>query len=142
MPAVAIHDIRRTLTAAAFVELKVWDDEDRTMRTLVIDVCDLETSKARMLDALQGRGPDAVLSFASEELLFTVLTARRWPLLRALTGAGPVGVRELARRLGRDAKGTHTDTQALVKAGVIEKTADGKLHFPFHQTYKFMRKHE
>ena len=59
------------------------------------------------------------------------LSVHRWPLLRALTGAGPVGVRELARRLGRDAKGTHTDTQALVKAGVIEKTADGKLHFPY-----------
>lgn len=25
MPAVAIHDIRRTLTAEAFVELKVWE---------------------------------------------------------------------------------------------------------------------
>lgn len=101
------------------------------MRTLMIDVCDLETTKARMLDALEGRGPGDVLSFPSEELLFTVLAARRWPLLRALTGAGPVGVRELARRLGRDVKGTHTDAQALVKAGVIEKTADGKLLFPY-----------
>ncbi|WP_295579820.1 transcriptional regulator [uncultured Lamprocystis sp.] len=101
------------------------------MRTLMINVCDLETTKARMLDALAGRGSDDVLSFPSEELLFTVLTARRWPVLRALTGAGPVGVRALARQLGRDVKGTHTDAQALVKAGVIEKTVDGKLHFPY-----------
>jgi len=101
------------------------------MRTLMINVCDLETTKARMLDALANRGSDDVLSFPSEELLFTVLTARRWPLLRALTGAGPMGVRALARQLGRDVKGTHTDAQALVKAGVIEKTPDGKLHFPY-----------
>ena len=102
------------------------------MRTLMIDVCDLETTKARMLAALESSEPSApVLSFPSEEQLFTVLAARRWTLLRALTGAGPVGVRELARRVGRDVKGVHTDAQALVKAGVIDKLPDGKLHFPY-----------
>ncbi len=104
------------------------------MRSLTIDVCDLETTKKRMLDALTDHAESsAVLSFPSSELLFTVLTARRWPLLKALTGAGPVGVRELARRLGRDVKGTHTDAQALVAAGVIDKLPDGKLHFPYDE---------
>jgi hypothetical protein len=28
-------------------------------------------------------------------------------------------------------KGVHTDAQALVACGVIEKTADGKLLFPY-----------
>lgn len=107
------------------------------MRTLTIDVCDLETSKARMLEELKNprEVTGATLSFVSEELLFTVLTARRWVLLRALTGAGPVGVRELARRLGRDVKTVHTDAQALVKAGVIDKTPEGKLHFPYDEVH-------
>ena len=92
----------------------------------MIKVCDLETTRARMLAALEGaESPMNVLSFPSEELLFTVLTARRWTLLRALAGADPVGVRELARRVERDVKGVHTDAQALVKAGVIDKLPDG-----------------
>ena len=40
-------------------------------------------------------------------------------------------MRELARRVGRDVKGVHTDAQALVLCGVIDKTSDGKLLFPF-----------
>ena len=103
------------------------------MRTLTIDVCDLETAKAQIFEAVKHprEVTDGRLSFVSEELLFTVLTARRWTLLRALTGAGPVGVRELARRVDRDVKGVHTDAQALAKAGVIDKLPDGKLHFPY-----------
>ena len=37
----------------------------------------------------------------------------------------------LARRRGRDVKGVHTATQALVLGGVIDKTAAGKLLFPY-----------
>jgi len=44
-----------------------------------------------------------------------------------------LGVRELARRVGRDVKGVHTDAQALVACGVIEKTEDGKLLFPYDE---------
>ena len=56
----------------------------------------------------------------------TTLTANRWAILKAMTSAGPLGVRELARRVGRDVKGVHTDSQALVACGVIEKTEDGQ----------------
>jgi predicted transcriptional regulator len=50
-----------------------------------------------------------------------------------MTGAGAVGVRELARRVGRDVKGVHTDAQALMSAGVVERTDDGKLLFPYDE---------
>jgi predicted transcriptional regulator len=40
-------------------------------------------------------------------------------------------VRELARRVGRDVKGVHTDARALLLAGLIDKTEDGKLSFPY-----------
>ena len=78
-----------------------------------------------------GESQGSFITFPSHEALWVTLTANRWAILKALTGAGPLGVRELARRLGRDVKGVHTDTQALVLRGVIDKTADGKLLFPY-----------
>lgn len=101
------------------------------MTTLTIEVATAAETDARFLRAMAGEPVGNFLSFPSAELLFTVLTARRWTLLRALTGAGPVGVRELARRVERDVKGVHSDAQALVMAGVIDKLPDGKLHFPY-----------
>jgi len=73
----------------------------------------------------------ARISFATPELLWKVLTAKRWEILKAMTGAGSLGVRELARRVGRDVKGVHTDVTALLQAGVIERTEGGKLLFPY-----------
>jgi predicted transcriptional regulator len=58
-------------------------------------------------------------------------SANRWRLIEALTGAGPLGVRELARREDRVVKGVNTDAQVLVLCGLIDKTDDGKLSFPY-----------
>jgi len=48
-----------------------------------------------------------------------------------LTGAGPVSIREAARRAGRDVKAVHRDVHALLNAGLLDKTADGKIMFPY-----------
>lgn len=72
----------------------------------------------------------ARISFATPELLWRVLTAKRWALLKALTGAGPVSIREAARRVGRDVKGVHGDVTALLDAGVLRRTKQG-IEFPF-----------
>jgi predicted transcriptional regulator len=71
------------------------------------------------------------ISFGSPELLWKVLTAKRWELLRALCGAGPVTVREAARRVGRDVKAVHSDLTALLAAGVLNRTAAGRIEFPY-----------
>ena len=71
------------------------------------------------------------ISFASPELLWKVLTAKRWELLKALCGAGPVTVREAARRVGRDVKAVHTDLTALLSAGVLSRTSSGQVEFPY-----------
>jgi predicted transcriptional regulator len=73
----------------------------------------------------------AHISFASPELLWKVLTAKRWELLKALCGAGPVSIREAARRVERDVKAVHSDVTALLEAGVLERTAAGAIVFPF-----------
>src|ERR1700730_1198519 len=67
----------------------------------------------------------------SAELLFRLLTAKRWELLRALAAAGPVTIREAARRVNRDVKAVHGDVHALLDAGILQKTRDGLIAFPF-----------
>ena len=61
----------------------------------------------------------ARISFETPELLWKVLSARRWELLKALCGAGPVSIREAARRVGRDVKAVHGDVKALLNNGVL-----------------------
>jgi hypothetical protein len=53
--------------------------------------------------------PGAFTAFASIELLWKVLIARRWAVLRAMTGQGTLLIREVARRVGRDVKAVHGD---------------------------------
>jgi predicted transcriptional regulator len=73
----------------------------------------------------------ARISFATPELLWQVLTAKRWELLKALCGAGQMSIREAARRVGRDVKAVHGDVTALLNAGVLERAEGGGIVFPF-----------
>ncbi len=73
----------------------------------------------------------ARISFATPELLWKVLTAKRWELLKVLCGAGPVSIREAARRVDRDVKAVHSDISALLNAGVLDRVQDGRIVFPF-----------
>src|SRR5512139_2321946 len=73
----------------------------------------------------------ARISFASPEVLWKVLTAKRWELLKALCGAGPVSIREAARRVDRDVKAVHADVTALLLAGVLDRTESGQIEFPY-----------
>src|SRR3989338_2629739 len=69
-------------------------------------------------------------SFESPEL-FKVLSGKLWELLNAMTGAGAMSIREAARRVGRDVKAMHGDVTALLNAGLLSKTDDGLIVFPF-----------
>ena len=102
------------------------------MKTVVLDVRTLQDSlsdAARTIKSRRAEKP-ARISFASPELLWQVLTWKRWELLKALCGAGPVSIREAARRVGRDVKAVHADVTALLKAGVINRT-DAGVEFPY-----------
>jgi predicted transcriptional regulator len=74
---------------------------------------------------------EARIAFATPELLWRVLTAKRWELLRAMCGAGAMSIREAARRVGRDVKAVHGDVTALLDAGVLSRTPAGEVEFPF-----------
>ncbi len=103
------------------------------MKTVTLDVRSPADSMADFARAWKAGKPQksARISFASPELLWRVLTQKRWELLKALCGAGPVSIREAARRAGRDVKAVHGDVTALLTAGVIDRTDDGRIVFPF-----------
>jgi predicted transcriptional regulator len=101
------------------------------MKTITLQVSRLEEVKRRARDAFKGKRQGSHISFATPELLFRLLTAKRWELIRALAGAGPVPIREAARRVGRDVKAVHGDVHALLNAGILRKTEDGLVVFPF-----------
>jgi predicted transcriptional regulator len=65
------------------------------------------------------------------ELLWKVLAPKRMELTWAMTGAGPMSIREAARRVGRDVKAVHGDIHALLKAGILDRTEDGRVVFPY-----------
>jgi predicted transcriptional regulator len=104
---------------------------ETAMKTVTLQVSALDEVKRRAEDAFRGNKQGARISFASPDLLFRLLTAKRWELLRALTGAGPVSIREAARRVGRDVKAVHADVHALLNAGVLQKTETGQIVFPY-----------
>ena len=101
------------------------------MRTVTLQVATREQVKRRMQEAFRGKKQGSRISFATPELLFRLMTAKRWELIRALAGVGPVTIREAARRLRRDVKAVHGDVHALLNAGVLQKTGDGLIVFPF-----------
>ena len=103
------------------------------MNTVVLEVRSLRDTLADASRAMKsGRAErEARISFATPELLWQVLTAKRWELLKALCGGGPMSIREAARRVERDVKAVHGDVTALLDAGVLNRTADGRIEFPF-----------
>jgi predicted transcriptional regulator len=103
------------------------------MNIVTIDVRSLRDTMADLARVWKTGQADAAprISFATPELLWEVLTAKRWELLKGLAGQGPVSIREAARRVGRDVKAVHGDVHALLKAGVLNRAADNKIEFPY-----------
>ncbi len=105
------------------------------MTTVTLSISSPDDTKARILRAFQGKEQGAFISFATAELLWKVITPKRWEVLRAMTGAGPIAIREVARRVERDVKSVHTDVQALLRAGVLDRAEDGRIVFPYDEIH-------
>ncbi len=103
------------------------------MKTLTLDVRTPQDAMADFAGAwTSGKARrTARISFATPELLWKVLTTKRWQLLKTLCGAGEISIREAARRAGRDVKAVHGDVVALLNAGVLNRGVDGGIVFPF-----------
>jgi predicted transcriptional regulator len=101
------------------------------MRIVTLAVSSRESTNQRFLRSFEGEAQGTFISFDSPALLFKVLTGKRWELLKLMTGAGPLTIREAARRSGRDVKVVHGDVHALLNIGILQKTETGLIEFPF-----------
>jgi len=101
------------------------------MTSVTLSISSQADVSRRFLAAARGVPQGSHISFANFELLWKVLTPKRMELIHAMTGAGPMSIREAARRVGRDVKAVHGDIQALLKAGVLDRTEDGRVVFRY-----------
>lgn len=75
------------------------------MKTITIDVRPLTDTLGDFTRTWKsGKASAPRISFESPELLFKMLSGKRWELLNAMTGAGAMSIREAARRVARDVK--------------------------------------
>lgn len=102
--------------------------------TVTLGLAGIDDAKGRLARAFESEAQGAFLSFETPALLLKVLTGKRWEILQAMTGAGPLAIREIARRVGRDVKAVHGDVKALLAAGVLDR-AEGGLVFPFDSVH-------
>lgn len=65
------------------------------------------------------------ITFARWEDFAATITPKRLELLRHVHRAPAATIADLARALGRDYKRVREDVEALVSAGLIERTAEG-----------------
>jgi predicted transcriptional regulator len=101
------------------------------MNTVTLSVSSRDDVTRRAEAAFRGNAQGSHITFATVELLWQTLTAKRWELLKAMTGQGPMTIREAARRVGRDVKAVHGDVHALLDAGVLDRGGDGGIVFPY-----------
>ena len=103
------------------------------MKTIVIEIKSVEQSHREIVEMIERGDVDPLprIGFVSYELFYKVLAPNRMAIIQMMTGAGPLSIREIARRVERDFKGVHTDVAALLKNGLLLKTDDGKIVFPY-----------
>jgi predicted transcriptional regulator len=91
----------------------------------------MDEVKRRTKAAFGGKPQGEFISFTSAELLWKVLTPKRWTLLKAMVQQGPLAIREIARRTRRDVRAVHSDVHALLRAGLIERSEAGQVLFGY-----------
>ncbi|MGC3872195.1 hypothetical protein ACPF7Z_02860 [Halomonas sp. GXIMD04776] len=101
------------------------------MTTVTLSAASRDDVTQRALAAFEGKQQGAHISFSSVDLLWQIMMRKRWQLLKAMTGQGPMSIREAARRVERDVKTVHGDVHALLDAGILDRTDDGHIVFPF-----------
>lgn len=102
------------------------------MRTITFEISSRERTRGRFLRAFEAKSQETYISFESSALLFKVFSGKRWDLLKIMTGAGPLTIRETARpRIGRDVKAVHGDVHSLLNVGILHKTDKGRIVFSF-----------
>lgn len=108
---------------------------EKERNTVTISVCSLDETKRRLAAAFRGEPQGNHIEFPTLELMWKILTVKRWEILQAMTGRGGRSIREIARMVERDVKAVHGDIHALLDAGILEKSEEGKVVFPYEEVH-------
>ncbi|NTA59862.1 transcriptional regulator [Agrobacterium tumefaciens] len=118
------------------------------MTTLTVRLSSFDDVEAEVLAkaelAKAGKVADArpTLGFVSYEDMHRILAPLRLDIVKALTGQGPLAIREVARRVNRDVQAVHRDIMMLINCGVLDRHEKGVefpydgIHFEFDVTAK------
>lgn len=102
------------------------------MNEVTIGISSIPEVSERFISAWETSQPKGVhIGFETEEQLWTTLTLKRWQILKIMTGAGELIIREVARRISRYIKAVHGDVKVLLNCGLLDKTENGKVVFPY-----------
>ena len=102
------------------------------MNEVTIGISRHEETNQRFLAVWEtGQQQGRFIGFESEEQLWKTLTLKRWQILKAMTAAGELSIREIARRVDRDVKAVHGDVTTLLNCGLLEKADSGRVIFPY-----------
>lgn len=107
------------------------------MRTVILGIETQRDVSQRILDVARGRqkaGHDRI-SFETIADLWRILAPKRMEIVQIMSGAGPLTIREVARRVGRDFKAVHSDVTLLIDAGLVERTDEGAVEFPYDRVH-------
>jgi predicted transcriptional regulator len=70
--------------------------------------------------------PAARFNFESLEAAWELFNAKRWAILKIMAGQGPLSIREIARRAGRDVRAVHGDVKLLYHSGLSTRRPTAK----------------
>ena len=102
------------------------------MNEVTIGITSRQAASDRFLTAWETGCPQgAHIGLESEELLWKTLTLKRWQILKVMTGAAEMTIHEVARRVERDVKVVQGDVTASLHCGLLDKTGNGKMLFPY-----------
>ena len=107
------------------------------MRTLVFNLQTVDAALADFGRAWKSGKKDAAaqIGFETWGLMHRILSPKRVEIIRIMLDAGPLSIREIAHRIGRDFKGVRSDVTLLVETGVINREESGELIFPYDKVH-------
>jgi predicted transcriptional regulator len=102
------------------------------MKTVRLEVKQFDDVLKEVEDACKtGNATETTISFDSANSLWKIISPVKQEILHALAGSGVMGVRELARKVGRDASAIHRDLQVLI----VDRAENGKVIFPYDDVH-------
>lgn len=103
------------------------------MDTLIIGNQSEQDIRRRIVQAWKSGTPEetARLDFVNLDDAWKVLSPKRRAIMSVMAGAGPLTIREIARRAKRDVRAVHSDIHTLLRSGVIDKTDDERMILPY-----------